>query len=228
MDVDSPPSDSGKKRHAKEEEEDTEDEPPTKRQRRKPTKESEASKKSKAAPKKSEKSPAKPKKTAVKAEAVEPEDDDDEVAAPVKAVKGWKLEAARSPVVQAEEDDASSKEGEEILSSDEEPEEVKKKVRAKVQTTLQSNRKDLYPDWKAGDPVPYAALCTTFSKVEMTTKRLEILAHCSLFLRPYDQQARGRLHWCRARNWRVSHKESHFREYWSKFATHHQRSQRDW
>src|SRR6201996_1665390 len=31
-------------------------------------------------------------------------------------------------------------------------------------------------------PVPYAALCTTFSLVEMTTKRLEISAHCSLFL----------------------------------------------
>jgi DNA ligase-1 len=183
MDVDSPASDAGKKRHAKEEEEDTEDEPPTKRQRRKPAKESEPPKKPKAAPKKSEKSPTKSKKAAVKVKTVELEDYDDEVAAPIMTVKEKMQEAAKSPVIKAEEEDASSKEEEDILSSDEEPEEIKKKVRAKVQTTLQSNRKDLYPDWKAGDPVPYAALCTTFSKVEMTTKRLEILAHCSLFLR---------------------------------------------
>ena len=31
--------------------------------------------------------------------------------------------------------------------------------------------------------MPYAALCTTFSLIEMTTKRLIISAHCSLFLR---------------------------------------------
>jgi DNA ligase-1 len=70
-----------------------------------------------------------------------------------------------------------------VLSSEEEPEEVKKKAREKVQTTLKATNKDPYPDWKAGEPVPYAALCTTFSKIEMTTKRLEILAHSSLFLR---------------------------------------------
>jgi DNA ligase-1 len=59
-----------------------------------------------------------------------------------------------------------------------------KKALSKVQTTLTSKAtKDPYPDWKAGQPVPYAALCTTFSLVEMTTKRLEIMAHCSLFLR---------------------------------------------
>lgn len=57
------------------------------------------------------------------------------------------------------------------------------KARKQVQSTLSSKTKDLYPDWKPGEPVPYAALCTTFSKIEMTTKRLEILAHCSLFLR---------------------------------------------
>jgi DNA ligase 1 len=31
--------------------------------------------------------------------------------------------------------------------------------------------------------VPYAALCTTFSLIELTTKRLIIMEHCSLFLR---------------------------------------------
>jgi DNA ligase-1 len=188
MELDSPKSDTGKKRHVKEEEDDTEDEPPMKRQRRKPAKASEPSKGSKVVPKKSDKSSgnpiAKSKKGAAKAKVVEPEDDDDEVAAPAKVAKDVKQEAETPPASAAEKDDASSKEEEEdILSSDEEPEEIKKKAREKVQTTLKSNRKDLYPDWKAGDPVPYAALCTTFSKVEMTTKRLEILAHCSLFLR---------------------------------------------
>ena len=86
------------------------------------------------------------------------------------------------------EDDArqSASEKEVEVSEEEEEEEkpeVAKKVREKVQTTLKSSGKDPYPDWKAGEPVPYAALCTTFSKIELTTKRLEILAHCSLFLR---------------------------------------------
>jgi DNA ligase 1 len=54
-------------------------------------------------------------------------------------------------------------------------------ARALVLATLKGQ--DLYPDWKAHDPVPYAALCKTFHAIEMTTKRLEILAHCSLFLR---------------------------------------------
>lgn len=80
----------------------------------------------------------------------------------------------------------SDSEVDEEASEEEDEEErpdVAAKARAKVQSTLKSPGKDPYPDWKAGDPVPYAALCTTFSKIELTTKRLEILAHCSLFLR---------------------------------------------
>ena len=69
----------------------------------------------------------------------------------------------------------------EAESEDEKPE-VAAKSREKVQATLTGKAKDWYPDWKAGDPVPYAALCTTFSKIEMTTKRLEITALCSQFL----------------------------------------------
>ena len=183
MEVDSSPSEAGKKRPAKEEEEDSEDEPPMKRQRRKPAKDTESPKKSKAAPKKSEKASAKSKKPGAKAKTVEPEDDDDEVAAPAKVAKGKKKEAKKSPAPAVEDDEADPKDDEDVISSGEEPEEVKKKAREKVQTTLKSTNKDPYPDWKAGDPVPYAALCTTFSKIEMTTKRLEILAHCSLFLR---------------------------------------------
>ena len=52
-----------------------------------------------------------------------------------------------------------------------------------MQSTLKSKDKDPYPDWKPGEPAPYAALCTTFSMIEMTSKRLIISAHCSLFLR---------------------------------------------
>lgn len=182
MEVDSSASESSKKRPAKEEDEDEEDEPPMKRQRRKPAKDTE-SKKAKSASKKSEKAPAKLKKPIAKAKVVEPDDEDDEVAAPVKVAKGKKKEAKKSPVPVAEDDEANDKDDEDVLTSDEEPEEVQKKAREKVQTTLKSTTKDLYPDWKVGDPVPYAALCTTFSKIEMTTKRLEILAHSSLFLR---------------------------------------------
>ena len=67
--------------------------------------------------------------------------------------------------------------------SEEEKLEIAAKAREKVQSTLKSQGKDPYPDWKPGEPVPYAALCSTFSLIEMTTKRLIISAHCSLFLR---------------------------------------------
>ncbi|KAI4946111.1 hypothetical protein J4E91_007554 [Alternaria rosae] len=181
MEVDSTTSDTGKKRQIKEEEEEeSEEEPPSKRQRRKPAEEEEKPKKAAAKPK-ADKAPAKSKKAAAKPKAATLEEDDEEVSAPAKVAKGKKKEAKSSPV--PEDDADSNKEEEEIVSSEEEPEEVKIKARKKVQTTLSSNTKDPYPDWKPGESVPYAALCTTFSKIEMTTKRLEILAHCSLFLR---------------------------------------------
>lgn len=83
---------------------------------------------------------------------------------------------------------ASVSEVEEGMEEEDEDDEDEKpelaaKAREKVQTTLKSKVKDPYPDWKAGTPVPYAALCTTFSLIEMTSKRLVITAHCSLFLR---------------------------------------------
>lgn len=170
MDVDSsPPSEAGKKRQAQEEEEDSEDEPPTKRQRRKP-----------AETKKAEKAVLKPKNSATK-KVEEPSEDDEEPPAPAKVAKSKKKEVEKSPVV--EEDATSSTGDEEVLNSDDERPEVIAKAREKVQSTLKSATKDPYPDWEPGEPVPYAALCTTFSKIELTTKRLEILAHCSLFLR---------------------------------------------
>lgn len=80
-------------------------------------------------------------------------------------------------------EDASESDADEVSEEEDVKPEAAAKARAKVQTTLKASGKDPYPDWKAGEPVPYAALCTTFSQIEMTTKRLEILAHCSLFLR---------------------------------------------
>jgi DNA ligase 1 len=79
--------------------------------------------------------------------------------------------------------DEPAREEEEASASelDEKPSEAIKR-HEKIQATLKGSGKDPYPDWKAGDPVPYAALCATFSLIEMTTKRLEISAHCSLFL----------------------------------------------
>ncbi|KAF2639835.1 ATP-dependent DNA ligase [Massarina eburnea CBS 473.64] len=113
---------------------------------------------------------------------VEKSDEDEKVVAPAKASKGKKKETEKSPVPENEEESDAKEEN--ILSSDEEPPAAKAKARKKVQSTLMSaTTKDLYPDWKPGEPVPYAALCTTFSKIEMTTKRLEMTAHCSLFLR---------------------------------------------
>ncbi|EDN98854.1 hypothetical protein SS1G_13713 [Sclerotinia sclerotiorum 1980 UF-70] len=112
-----------------------------------------------------------------KAKGVE-EGDEDEIE---KTAQSPKLAKRRDSIVSKS---ASESEIEEDLESsgDEKPE-VAAKAREKIQTTLKSKGKDPYPDWKAGEPVPYAALCTTFSLVEMTTKRLIITAHCSLFLR---------------------------------------------
>jgi DNA ligase-1 len=117
------------------------------------------------------------KKVAFKKEADESEDTKakPKISASKKTPVKKDLEDEEKPVEESEDE-------EEISSEDEKPE-VAAKAREKVQSTLKGSGKDPYPDWKAGDPVPYAALCTTFSKIEMTTKRLEIQAHCSLFLR---------------------------------------------
>ena len=100
-----------------------------------------------------------------------------------------KEDHVQPPVLVKEADDdlpdkaTSEAEEEEAESDEEDKPEVAAKAREKVQLTLKSSGKDPYPDWKPGEPVPYAALCTTFSLIEMTTKRLVISSHCSLFLR---------------------------------------------
>lgn len=87
------------------------------------------------------------------------------------------------------EEDAASDQDKVDLDVDEEPSasdseqpKVDKKQVAKVQATIKSAGKDPYPDWKPNEPVPYAALCTTFSLIELTTKRLQITAYTSAFL----------------------------------------------
>lgn len=92
------------------------------------------------------------------------------------------LKKASGEETPEEEDKASDLEQSASEVEEEKPELKKKKIE-KVQATLKGTGQEPYPDWKAGQPVPYAALCTTFSLIEMTSKRLEILAHCSLFLR---------------------------------------------
>ncbi|PNY24697.1 DNA ligase [Tolypocladium capitatum] len=103
-----------------------------------------------------------------------------------------KAKRAESPQPKVEENSdedleegsaAESASDAEEADADEEKPEIAAKAREKVQTQLKAKSKHPYPDWKAGDPVPYAALCQTFSLIEMTTKRLVIMDHCSLFLR---------------------------------------------
>lgn len=132
-------------------------------------------------------------KQAAKVKEEEDEDDESLPVRPSRRTNGVKdakskkqdiKEEVKSPVSTAvKEDDAhSDQEMEDAEDEDEKPEDAAK-ARQKVLALLKGSGKDPYPDWKAGAPVPYAALCTTYHKIEMTTKRLEILAHCSLFLR---------------------------------------------
>lgn len=87
------------------------------------------------------------------------------------------------PDAESPSNETASEADDNETDSEEDKPEIAAKAREKVQSTLKSSGKDPYPDWPLGDPVPYAALCTTFSLIEMTTKRLVISAHCSLFLR---------------------------------------------
>ncbi|KAK7749250.1 ATP-dependent DNA ligase Cdc17 [Diatrype stigma] len=101
------------------------------------------------------------------------------------AAKGKKSPKKQNADDEVKSESAASSASEAEDSADDKPgkREVAAKARAKIQTKLKTKAKDPYPDWKAGTPVPYAALCTTFSLIELTTKRLEITEHCALFLR---------------------------------------------
>ncbi|OOF92479.1 hypothetical protein ASPCADRAFT_210324 [Aspergillus carbonarius ITEM 5010] len=155
------------KRDNSSEDEDSDVQPANKR-RRKASQGDKAS----AAPKRKPATPKSPKKRS------QPREPSPPPAAIAKASGEETPEKGASEKEEGEEEAQSASEDEE----DEKPE-VKKKKIEKAQATLKASGTEPYPDWKAGDPVPYAALCTTFSLIEMTTKRLVILAHCSLFLR---------------------------------------------
>ncbi|PHH74633.1 hypothetical protein CDD82_4839 [Ophiocordyceps australis] len=76
----------------------------------------------------------------------------------------------------------------EIADAEAEDEKEQTAVTAKAwekvqQTLLKTKGQTPFPDWEAGSAVPYAALCETFSLIEMTTKRLVIMEYCSSFLR---------------------------------------------
>jgi DNA ligase-1 len=143
-------------------------------------------KKVKVAPKKASPKPATP------IQEIDPSDVEDEEptkrktsSKPAKESSQNAKAAGSTPDAEVEAEKASTDDSVSEAESEEEEEkpEVAAKARAKVQSTLKATGKDAYPDWKAGEPVPYAALCTTFSKIELTTKRLEITALCSAFLR---------------------------------------------
>jgi DNA ligase-1 len=176
------------------EEDDEDEEPVLKRPRRagktvveqddgpvpyKPKAESKTKHKPEVSSKKSKSMPPPPQKAKKEAKKVVEEDED---AVEVTSTSNGEIKRRDSNA------SASASEVEEGLEEDDEDDEDEKpevaaKAREKVQTTLKAKTKDPYPDWKPGEPVPYAALCTTFSLIEMTTKRLVIAAHCSLFLR---------------------------------------------
>jgi len=85
-------------------------------------------------------------------------------------------------------ENADSEEEEPLISDSEEEEKpaakaAKVKVAKKVQQTLTSSATQTTYDWKPGESPPYAALVKMFTAVDGTTKRLEITAHASLFLR---------------------------------------------
>ena len=134
----------------------------------------------KATPSKAEKKEPEPSKTANKSST---KSSSEQVKAGSKEVV---LSSSREVENDDEEapDETASEDGDREAESEEEDKpEVAAEAREKVQSTLKASGKDPYPDWKPGEPVPYAALCTTLSLIEMTTKRLVISAHCSLFLR---------------------------------------------
>ncbi|EHK97104.1 putative DNA ligase 1 [Glarea lozoyensis 74030] len=159
------------RRSVKVEEDEEDEEPVVSKSARKSTAKSKASDTKKMPPPSN-----KPKKQPEKAVKVEEE----EVMEIVASKSNSKVREASASESASEAEETNEQEEED--SEDEKPE-IAAKAREKVQTTLMSKAKDPYPDWKPGEPVPYAALCTTFSFIEMTTKRLIIQAHCSLFLR---------------------------------------------
>ncbi|KAI0476761.1 ATP-dependent DNA ligase [Xylaria cf. heliscus] len=125
--------------------------------------------------------PVKPKKNRTSATKESPKKTPAAASTP-KRKRPQKVEEDDEAGEEAASDSASEVAKEEDEDEDENPK-ATAKAREKTQTKLKTKIEDPYPDWKAGTPVPYAALCTTFSLIELTTKRLIITEHCALFLR---------------------------------------------
>lgn len=176
-------------RHAKRADVKEEDEPalskPKAEPKSKPKPESPSKKpKSEFSSKKSKSMAPPPKKEKKEAKKlIEEDEDESDSGVAVTSSPNGKLKRRDSNASASVSEVEEGLEDEEDEDDEDEKPEVAAKAREKVQTTLKAKTKDPYPDWKPGTPVPYAALCTTFSLIEMTTKRLVIAAHCSLFLR---------------------------------------------
>ena len=113
-------------------------------------------------------------------------DGEQKISAPLSGEK-FKQAKAPGPKVSPSASEESASENEALDASDggeeEEKPEAAMAVRKKIQSNLGTSGQDPYPDWRPHDPVPYAALCITFSLIELTTKRLIILSYCAQFLR---------------------------------------------
>ncbi|KAK4685375.1 DNA ligase 1, partial [Tremellales sp. Uapishka_1] len=95
---------------------------------------------------------------------------------PVKAKKEEEVDIDREDGASVGRDD-DDEEGEDELS-DEAEEEQEGQAAKKLASIFTKNTKSVPvadKGWKDGEPVPYAALVSTFEKIEATTKRLEIL-----------------------------------------------------
>ncbi|OAA65734.1 DNA ligase (Polydeoxyribonucleotide synthase [ATP]) [Niveomyces insectorum RCEF 264] len=115
-----------------------------------------------------------------------------EAALPAATIRNGKTKSIKkeepddAAPLSAAESSSEAENEEEDEEDDEDEEDLKPEVAAKVRKTVQTvltTQTDAYPDWPPGEPVPYAALCRTFSLIELTTKRLVIMEYCSLFLR---------------------------------------------
>ncbi|GAA5997656.1 uncharacterized protein JCM10292_001003 [Rhodotorula paludigena] len=107
-----------------------------------------------------------------KAKAAARDDDDEDGDAVMRAEKG----ASESP-------SGGDGEGEDDEEDDDDEEDEKAAVKIADIFTKSSSKPDkAQTSWKKGEPVPYAALTATFSKIAATTKRLEISAYLTHFL----------------------------------------------
>ncbi|BGP43796.1 ATP-dependent DNA ligase Cdc17 [Rhodotorula kratochvilovae] len=91
--------------------------------------------------------------------------------------------------MRAEKDAGESPSGDDGDEDDDDDEEDDKEEQKKAAVKIadifskSSSKADkAQTSWKAGEPVPYAALTSTFSKIAATTKRLEISAYLTHFL----------------------------------------------